>query len=171
MGAGTGNLAYPYYGNPLYQGWPGNMGRQPGGWGVPLYQSTAFGTLGATGGAAGLSGTGFANINNSFGGATGGAGGVRRPAYVTTVVFPVRPTPPRQIENDLRDVIARSSALAGYDVQVRVVGPTVVLTGEVGDDRDRRLAESMVRLTPGVRDVRNELEVRPVLPPPKPVRD
>jgi osmotically-inducible protein OsmY len=36
-------------------------------------------------------------------------------------------------------------------------GSTVVLRGSVRDDHERRLAEALVRLTPGVRAVRNEL--------------
>jgi BON domain len=172
LGAGTGNLAYPYYANPLYQGWPGNLGKTPGGWAVPLNQSSTFGTLGsagsAPGGLSGFGGPGFANISN----ASGAAGGVRRPAYITTVVFPVRPTPSGQMQSDLRGLLARSSALARLsNVHVHVDGQAVVLKGEVADDRERRLVEGMVRLTPGVREVLNELEVREVLPQPKRVQD
>src|SRR5262249_47724262 len=116
-----------------------------------------------------LGSSGYANINTPMG---GGIGGVRRPAYVTTVVFPTRPTSPFQMQSQLRDIVARSSALApNSDVQVTIEGQAVVLKGEVADERERRLVEAMVRLTPGVRDVRNELEVRVVLPQPKPVRD
>jgi osmotically-inducible protein OsmY len=76
------------------------------------------------------------------------------------------------MQSELRDLVARSSAFAQLsDVQVHVDGQAVVLKGEVADDRERRLVEGMIRLTPGVREVRNELEVRVVLPPPKPVRD
>ena len=36
----------------------------------------------------------------------------------------------------------------------------VVLTGQVENARERRLVEGMVRLTPGVLEVRNELQVK-----------
>jgi hypothetical protein len=172
LGAGTGNLAYPYYANPLYEGWPGNLGKPPGGWAAPLYPGSTYTAPGSTGsnlgGLSGFGSSGFANISNSASAASGGTGGVRRPAYVTKVVFPVRPKPPGEMQSDLRDVFARSSALAQHsDVQVHVDGQAVVLKGEVADDRERRLVEGMVRLTPGVREVLNQLVIREVLPPPK----
>ena len=42
-------------------------------------------------------------------------------------------------------------------IQVMLDGSTIVLRGKVGDDDERRLAENVLRLTPGVRDIRNEL--------------
>lgn len=171
LGAGTGNLLSPYYANPLYAGWPGNVGKDPGGWGVPLYQASTVGTGGFAGstfgGLSGLGGPGFANISNFSSGAAA-IGGVRRPAYVSTLVFPVRTIPSGQMQIALRDIVKRSSALSQHgDVQVHVDGQTVVLSGEVADDRERRLVEGMVRLTPGVREVRNELQTRQLLPPPR----
>ena len=44
-------------------------------------------------------------------------------------------------------------------IAIEVEGGTVVLKGQVSDDDQRRLVEGMMRLTPGVRDVRNELKV------------
>ncbi len=44
-------------------------------------------------------------------------------------------------------------------IQVTVVGETAILRGRVASARDRELAENVVRLEPGVRDVRNELVV------------
>jgi osmotically-inducible protein OsmY len=40
-------------------------------------------------------------------------------------------------------------------------GEAVVLRGVVGSDRERALAEAVARLTPGVFNIRNELEVKP----------
>src|SRR5262249_13859092 len=51
LGVGSGNPFYTYYGNPLYQGWPGNFPRAPGGWSAPLYQASTSGTFGTTGSA------------------------------------------------------------------------------------------------------------------------
>jgi osmotically-inducible protein OsmY len=54
---------------------------------------------------------------------------------------------------------------------IRVVGAgdVVVLQGKVSDDHERRLAEMIIRLTPGVREISNELEVSETAPPPRPL--
>ena len=58
-------------------------------------------------------------------------------------------------------MIARSSSLASArSIQVLVDGGVVLLRGRVNDERERRLAENLVWLTPGVGEVRNELQVR-----------
>ena len=87
--------------------------------------------------------------------------GVRRaPAYVTVLgdtVAPVR-TDLLRARADLQDVIARAGRLPSRgNIRVLTDGSTVVLRGNVGSDHERRLAEALVRLTPGVRNVRNEL--------------
>jgi len=43
---------------------------------------------------------------------------------------------------------------------VGLEGGSLVLRGIVNDDHERRLAEAVARMTPGVRDLRNELAVR-----------
>jgi osmotically-inducible protein OsmY len=66
-----------------------------------------------------------------------------------------------QIRTDLQDVLARSSRLKSRgSIQVASDGGVVVLRGTVPDDHERRHAESLVRLTPGVREVRNELKIQ-----------
>jgi osmotically-inducible protein OsmY len=45
------------------------------------------------------------------------------------------------------------------NLDLSVDSGAVTLRGEVGTARERRLVEGMVRLTPGVREVRNELTV------------
>ena len=82
--------------------------------------------------------------------------------YVATVKFPVsRPTSP-QMQTQLQDIIARSSTLKDpSSVRVSVDdGGVVILRGEVSDDDERRLAENLLRLTPGVRQLRNEIQVK-----------
>jgi osmotically-inducible protein OsmY len=90
---------------------------------------------------------------------------------VTTLGFtPAAPTATAltQVRSELRDTIARSSRLTSRDnIQLGMDGGTVVLRGTVVDDHERRLAESLVRLSPGVRDVRNELQVRGEPPQPR----
>ena len=44
-------------------------------------------------------------------------------------------------------------------ITVATDGNTVVLTGAVASDDERRLVENMIRLEPGVHSVRNELQV------------
>lgn len=46
---------------------------------------------------------------------------------------------------------------------IRVVtnGPVVLLNGSVGSETERLTAEGMVRMTPGVADVQNNLVVNP----------
>jgi hypothetical protein len=61
---------------------------------------------------------------------------------------------------DARSVIDRSSAIPSKaGIQVGVEGTTVVLRGTVSDERERRAAENMLRFTPGVSEVRNELVI------------
>jgi osmotically-inducible protein OsmY len=45
-------------------------------------------------------------------------------------------------------------------VAVQVDGRTVTLRGEVSSDDERRHVESLVRITPGVREIHNELTVK-----------
>jgi hypothetical protein len=81
------------------------------------------------------------------------------PAYTTSVAFKYRATTPTQLQTNLKGVISRSTELAGKNIQVEMDGQTVVLRGMVADSDQRRLAENMLRLQPGVRAVRNELTV------------
>ena len=88
----------------------------------------------------------------------------RTPVYTTGFAdnFPViRPTI-AQVQADASDAIARSSMLKNKD-SIRVVtnGPVVLLNGSVGSETERLTAEGMVRMTPGVADVQNNLVVNP----------
>jgi hypothetical protein len=61
---------------------------------------------------------------------------------------------------DAQRILMRSESLPSRaNIQVGTDGRTVVLRGNVADERERRMAENMMRLTPGVRDVRNELNI------------
>jgi osmotically-inducible protein OsmY len=54
--------------------------------------------------------------------------------------------------------IARSTSLStAGNIQVEVEGQTVFLKGKVPSDDEPRVAEGLIRFTPGVRAVRNEL--------------
>ena len=91
--------------------------------------------------------------------------GIRKaPSYVTALSddIPLVKHAPAQLEQQLRQVIERSSALRSRDrIQLHVEGAFVRLQGQVASERDRRIAESLIRLTPGVQNVVNELTVNP----------
>jgi osmotically-inducible protein OsmY len=95
----------------------------------------------------------------------------RAPSYQTTLGFTPAPLPASKLQAEATQVLARSSVLpSGASIQVSVENTgsnqVVVLRGEVSNATERRLAESLVRVTRGVHDVRNDLVVRP----PSPVR-
>ncbi len=96
------------------------------------------------------------------GGGFSTTGMYRNPVYVTGLGYTLRPTPmaPDKLQAKVHGIIQRSSALPSKQrIQVKVEGNTVVLMGKVADFREQKMAESLVRLTPGVRSVRNELIV------------
>ncbi len=60
----------------------------------------------------------------------------------------------------VKAVIDRSSYLPSKgNIQISMEGTTVQLQGQVGSEKERRTAEGMVRMTPGVRVVENQLQV------------
>jgi BON domain len=71
---------------------------------------------------------------------------------------PVGTTNPR-LSQELQSQFANSSRFsAGKNINVAVENNVVVLRGKVADAHERDLAEMFVRLSPGVYDVRNELQ-------------
>ena len=162
-----------YYGTPLYnrlsqsQGSSGQFtitasnypASYSGSFGTPLYDAASL-ARSATQGTTGLGTQGSATAT-SFAGAS--SAGIRRSAgYITEPVFdmPARPTM-AAIQPDLQGIVSRASTtrLPSRDrIQVVADGDTIVLRGQVRDEKERRLAEAMIRLSPGVRIVRNELE-------------
>jgi hypothetical protein len=175
-GVSTSNPFYSYYANPyalgLATGTTGTYGATGTGaaFGQPLYGNLTTNRTGTTGlpGATGTNSLpgGTANVS---GGTYPGASsiGVRRaPAYATTLGFAPPLMAASQVQGDAQQAIARSTRLASPDgIQVRMDGGVVVLQGVVPDEHDRRLAEGLVWLTRGVRQVRNELQVRRAAPP------
>jgi hypothetical protein len=76
--------------------------------------------------------------------------------------------PNSQLQAAVADTIGRSTAIGQPGaVRVRVDNQTVYLDGTVATPKEKRIAEGLVRLTPGVRNVVNNLEVTEVLPRPK----
>jgi hypothetical protein len=114
-----------------------------------------------------------ANVRSGGSSSTTAVGGFntvnlpRAPSFVTTLGFTPPPVNTAKLLQDLSSAVARSSVLSAKDaikISIASAGPNqqvVVLQGVVPDARQRRLAESLIRVTPGVHDVRNDLVVRP----------
>jgi hypothetical protein len=65
-----------------------------------------------------------------------------------------------QVRDELQRIIDRSSTLSPRD-SIRVLGDgvEVILRGTVTSQNDRQMAEALIRLSPGVQSVRNELAI------------
>ncbi|MDB5311684.1 MAG: hypothetical protein JWO38_5886 [Gemmataceae bacterium] len=158
-----------WYANPYFLGIYSNSintNAQPGGFGVTLYQTgggLGGGQIGFSGTSTGFGRGGGAGIPSGVTATVTDVGGVMIPlprqiAYAARVRFAVEPAAPAQILTDLRGVIARAPMLANpAGVQVQMDGTAVVLRGSVRDEDEARLVEGLVRLTPGVGVIRNEL--------------
>lgn len=152
-GVATSNIFSAYYANPFTAGMTNSTGKT---FGAPLYTITA--TTGLLGGATATLGT-----SSTFGpsGTNPSYFGRRSPTYITVLGFDPPETLPNELQAKLQQVVARSSKLPSSPT-IRVVfdGNIVVLRGMVANDRERRMAENIIRLSPGVRHVRNELMLR-----------
>ena len=130
-------------------------------YGQPLYNvtSTTGGTAtirGGTGGRAG--GTATTTGSNDFGPAISGT---RYPHVAAVVKFATTAKSSDELTSDIKSLLERSSSVTAKNtVRVRVEDRIVTLSGTVADDDERRHVEALIRLSPGVRDVRNELEVK-----------
>jgi osmotically-inducible protein OsmY len=88
-------------------------------------------------------------------------------SYSTTIKWDVKPVAVITMESTLRNLIARSSSISNPSaIQIVPVanvngGVGVVLKGQTASEDEKRLIENMVMLTPGVRGVKNELQVAP----------
>lgn len=159
------------FGTALFQ-----QGGTTGGGNIGFAGATGgTGGFGGTGGTGGFGGTG--GVGGTRGGTagrtgTGGIGGTgnladpggvlvqipRQIAYPARVRFTAPPAAPGRLMTDLRGIIDRTPMLANpAGVQLQVDGSTVVLRGVVQDEEEARLVEGLVRLTPGVGAIKNEL--------------
>ncbi len=153
------NIFSGYFANPYYQGRAGaTVNQAPGGFGQALYGNTGTGAV-RGGGTAGRTG---ALGRNS----TTNQSGIVIPlqvqmAYAAEMRFASAPVPATQLSTEIRSALDGTSMLSSAKA-VQVVldaGNNVTLRGTVADDDERRLVEGMVRLTPGVRGIKNELTV------------
>jgi hypothetical protein len=144
------------------------MGTSFGGGGGSGASGASGGGLGAGGlgggglGAGGL-GAGGLGAGGLGAGGLGGAGvtGGRAQAIALATAFPTAAPTATTIRTDLQQIIQSSTRLPSRaNISVLSNGTGVVLRGTVATEHERLLAEALVRLTPGVRDIANELEVR-----------
>jgi len=140
-----------------------------GTYGQPLYPLSTTGGAGA----AGVRGGGLMGGAGALGGTAGGTsssagfttfGVPRAPVYITTLdesIPRIQHSTP-VLNEKLQTMLASSTNLSRFGpVDLSVESGTVTLRGNVKTVRDRKLVEGMIRLTPGVRDVRNELTIGP----------
>jgi hypothetical protein len=81
----------------------------------------------------------------------------------TSAILPNASSTSGGLRAEVQDILRHSSGLnSSATIQVASDGEGLVLRGIVKDEHERRLAEAIARLTPGVRVVRNELAVAPV---------
>ena len=84
----------------------------------------------------------------------------RRAQYITQIDFASLPAPATSPLEVTASVEQSLGPLVPQGVSVSFDGSTVVLKGSVPSDADRKLAQQMALLEPGVRSVRNELVVQ-----------
>lgn len=140
--------------NPLMQSQLGTQRRQQ----TRTQQANAAQRLNANTGLGGVSGVGGFGVN-PFGQVQQG------PPQVSQRVSFVHPAPAtvqvtQQIATQLDRIALRRPEFQQVGVGLEADG-TAVLTGSVPTQQAARLAESLLRLEPGVRAVRNELTVAP----------
>jgi hypothetical protein len=174
----SSNIFSGFYANPMYAGssGQGGVGVAPGGFGSPLYTGTTgsgatgarggrAGTTGASLGAGGMGGRGGLGSTNTFGALSGSSQtGIVVPIPVqinsaAQIQFSAPPVAAPRLQADLRNALDNSSLLPnGRDVLVITDAQNnVTLRGRVRDENEARLIEGVVRLTPGVRVIQNEL--------------
>jgi osmotically-inducible protein OsmY len=132
---------------------------------------TGQGATGGIGGNRSGNTSGFSSGLGGIGGTSGSTSSAYAPravAFQTAIGYPSTVAEPARVRADLQAVIAQTSALPSRaGIQTLEQGDAVVLRGNVASFQERLLAEAIVRLTPGVFNVRNELEIQEPAPPPK----
>lgn len=154
------NFLAGYSANPYFQGLisAGTNGT-PGGFGMalmPVTATTGSRTTGGGGGAGGLGGrSGLSNSSQS---------GILVPLpvqinYSAKMMFPTPPVASARMQTDLRLMIDGVSGIANpKGVQIITdADNNVTLRGTVADSDEARFVEGLVRVTPGVRGITNEL--------------
>ena len=162
------------FGQPLYNNLTSSGSSSARGGSFGSTASNSRTSNGSTGSSGGLSG-GSASLSGGSGSRTGGttatapfAGasfgpsiGVRGATISSTLKFKNAPVAPTARRDDLRQILMRSSSLsapAGLTVEMK--DGVVILKGSVANEDEKRLAENMLRLSPGVRDIQNDIAIK-----------
>jgi len=166
----SSNFLAPSFGNPYYAGRAGATANQaPGGFGLPLFTGTTGNTGNRAGAGAqgGQGGTAVISTNTAGGGTqrntqrnTGNNSNGIAISYGAVPKFRTRIVPSAEVQTNLRNILNRSTSLSnpgGIDVVMEE--GVVIIRGRVASEDEARLAENMLRLSPGVRELRNELVV------------
>lgn len=83
----------------------------------------------------------------------------RQISYTATMRMPIPVVQAQPMHTELRGVLDRSSMIANpKGIEILTNGPVVVLRGKVKDKDEAETAEGVIRLTPGVKEVQNELK-------------
>jgi hypothetical protein len=107
----------------------------------------------------GFPGQGMMNRGN-LAGMTAGTTPVPVLRYRLDSSFPDPLAPRTEASPRLNQVISSASSLPSRDkIKVETVNGSLVLTGEVATETERLLAETLIRLEPGVYDLKNQLKV------------
>ena len=170
----TSNFLTPYYANPYYQGVLTNAlttSSPPGGFGAVLFNGTSGSGGGTIGSAAGATAGGATAGGRAK---TGGGGGTTNNSSQQGPLFPVQvqmsyaciadkaiappPSIPSQLQADLMAMIGRSKAVSNpATIQISAEANNVTIRGVATSKDEARTIESMIRMTPGVHGVKNEL--------------
>ena len=132
----------------------------------------ARGGAGGIGGLGGLGG-GLGALGNLFGAFGQGGTQATRPVIRTRLrsAIAVPPIPPARVQQvatyRFRSLPSQSQQLRGINVTMQ--GRTAVISGVVGNERDRRMSEMLMRLEPGVSRVDNRVVVMPAVVSPSDV--
>ena len=168
------NVFSGFYANPYAMGMSSSGGGTGGGgFGQPLYGTSTGGQS-----AGGRNASFNSSFNSSGGFGAGGFGGGGRGGqnnaanqsgilipvqvqmnYTALLQFPAAPAAASRIQTDIRAALNGTSMIANAKA-VEVItdrNNNVTLRGPVADEDEARLIEGMVRLTPGVREIKNEL--------------
>jgi len=155
-----------YYANPYVQGNTIQVNAAPGGFGIPVVAGA--GTTGRGAVTSGAGRTGIGGIGGGIGGQNNAnQSGIIIPmpaqiAYTARMQFPTPPVPAGKIVSEVRAIIDKTPAIADAKA-VQVItdaNNNVTLRGSVKDDDEARLIEGLVRITPGVGAIRNELTLQ-----------
>ncbi|MGE3313600.1 MAG: BON domain-containing protein [Planctomycetaceae bacterium] len=86
------------------------------------------------------------------------------------VGFEITPRDTKSVQVEIERHLREDSARDRFgQIEVSLEGETATMRGTVASANDRSVAEALVLFEPGVRTVRNQLVVRPPVPPTPPL--